>query len=128
MIVNVMLVFSAVSAAIAAWYSYGISRKSLTFQKKLAKNQSVCLMLDSFLNELLHIQHLSNNIKNCSGEDFNKLKEYNFREIERHIRKLNLFVELSENIKKIPDMNAVQIQYDVLDRAISEIKIKIQEI
>lgn len=119
---------ATIAAAIAAWFSYNVSKKSLSFQKQVAKNQSIHAQLISIQNKIMKIRLNLNDIWGVSDEDFEALEPM-FSDLKKEIETLNYQVSLDENIcKLLRHSEVVKLEDDELDQSIKAIQNTLSEI
>ncbi|MCF6254510.1 MAG: hypothetical protein L3J38_07160, partial [Thiomicrorhabdus sp.] len=76
MIENVLLIFTTIAtafAAFAAWFSYSVSRNTLKFQKNYAKNQNLLNELNSTLKEARALKLIMSSEPNESNGEITSL-------------------------------------------------------
>lgn len=91
MIENGSLVLTALAtlfAAIAAWFSYLVSRNSLRFQKSYARNQGLINNLNSVITKVRVLRTLMEDPGGISDEQFQSIEPL-FSEIKADLQNLN---------------------------------------
>lgn len=109
MIENISLVLTTVatlSAAIAAWFSYRISKNSLNFQKNYAKNQSLVNELRSVSNKARTILSLISNPLDAPDNQF-ALIEPLFAELKANIQHFSNIGIIDYSSLKIKNVNSL---------------------
>ena len=119
---------ATIAAAIAAWFSYSVSKKSLAFQKQVAKNQSIHAQLISIQNKIMKIRLNLNDIWGVSDEDFKDLEPM-FSDVKKEIETLTYQVSLDENICELLHSSEVAtLTDDALNQSIKAIQKTLTEI
>lgn len=93
---------SAFAAAVAAWFSFKVSKDALTFQKQLACNQVVSVQLNSILSLLINIRVVLSDIYGSTDSEFSSL-ESTFGELQKQISSLSYQAQLSEELLLLKD-------------------------
>ena len=118
----ILTVIAAGAAAVAAWFSYNVSQKTLQFQKDLATNQHVYIQLTSILNKLLKIRLLLNDIYGSPDEEFRSL-EKTFNEIKKEIEALSYQITLDKDVLDLLNHSSVSTLVDeILNPSIAAIQ------
>ncbi|WP_200765809.1 hypothetical protein [Vibrio nigripulchritudo] len=112
---------SALAAAIAAGFSYKVSKDSLKFQKQLATNQTVSVQLNSVLNLVVGIKLVLPNISSASDEEFTNLDEQ-LVELKRQVAYLSQQAQLPTELIRLASKTGVALITD------SEIELTIKAV
>ncbi len=117
---------SAFAAAVAAWFSFKVSRDSLTFQKKLASNQVVSVQLNSILSLLINIRLVLCDVYGSQGSEFSRI-ESTFEEFQKQIKSLSYQTQLPQELLILKDKTTVaQLTEHEIEVATNAIRGKIE--
>lgn len=117
---------SAFAAAVAAWFSFKVSRDSLTFQKKLASNQVVSVQLNSILSLLINIRLVLCDVYGSQGSEFSRI-ESTFEEFQKQIKSLSYQTQLPQELLILKDKTTVaQLTEQEIEVATNAIRGKIE--
>ncbi|EGR0671428.1 hypothetical protein U2G71_004205 [Vibrio vulnificus] len=126
---DVFVALSAISAffaAVAAWFSFKVSRESLRFQKKLASNQVVSVQLNSVLSLLINVRLVLSDVYGSPDEEFSSV-ESTFREFKKQIKAISYQTQLPPELLMLKEKTTVaQLTDHEIETAISSIQEKIE--
>ncbi|HCG8744441.1 TPA: hypothetical protein ACF339_004540 [Vibrio parahaemolyticus] len=117
---------SAFFAAVAAWFSFNVSRESLRFQKKLASNQVVSVQLNSVLSLLVNVRLVLSDVYGAQDVEFSSV-ESTFREFKKQIKSISYQTQLPPELLMLKEKTTVaQLTDHEIETAISSIQEKIE--
>ncbi|HHI5025588.1 TPA: hypothetical protein ACP5VK_004705 [Vibrio parahaemolyticus] len=117
---------SAFFAAVAAWFSFNVSRESLRFQKKLASNQVVSVQLNSVLSLLVNVRLVLSDVYGAQDAEFSSV-ESTFREFKKQIKSISYQTQLPPELLMLKEKTTVaQLTDHEIETAISSIQEKIE--
>ena len=102
---------ATIAAAVAAWFSYNVSKQTLEFQKKAATSQILHTQLLSIQGKLLKIRLNLDDIYGSSDEDFKSLEPM-FNEVKKEIDILNYQTSVNEKILELLNYSDVAMLTD----------------
>ena len=102
---------ATIAAAVAAWFSYNVSKQTLELQKKAATSQILHTQLLSIQGKLLKIRLNLDDIYGSSDEDFKSLEPM-FNEVKKEIDILNYQTSVNEKILELLNYSDVAMLTD----------------
>lgn len=118
MIENIPVVLNTAAtlfAAIAAWFSFVVSKNSLKFQKNYAKNQNLINKLNITITKARTLQGLLGNITNISDSDVSSMEPL-FFEIKAEVQHLDTIGEIEFRSLKLSSVDRFGVLIDQMSK------------